>query len=90
MSDVPFLQGEYRRSVHEDSSVTELHFDGALPPELTGWYFRNGPNPRNEGGDFFAGETGFGESFAQSLPAALTRRRVRYGHSPVQGKEETR
>ncbi len=33
--------------VPDELTVTDLPVSGAIPPELTGWYLRNGPNPRD-------------------------------------------
>ncbi|GGJ84279.1 carotenoid cleavage dioxygenase [Streptomyces camponoticapitis] len=41
----PHLVGNYA-PVDDEITVNELDVTGALPPELTGWYLRNGPNPR--------------------------------------------
>ncbi|MCQ4040975.1 carotenoid oxygenase family protein [Streptantibioticus rubrisoli] len=40
----PHLLGNYA-PVPDEITVTELSVTGAIPPELTGWYLRNGPNP---------------------------------------------
>jgi hypothetical protein len=32
--------------VPDELAVTDLPVTGTIPPELTGWYLRNGPNPR--------------------------------------------
>ncbi len=40
----PHLIGAYA-PVPDEASVTALEVTGAIPPELTGWYLRNGPNP---------------------------------------------
>jgi carotenoid cleavage dioxygenase-like enzyme len=32
--------------VPDEITVTDLPVTGVIPPELTGWYLRNGPNPR--------------------------------------------
>ncbi|MGF6885523.1 carotenoid cleavage dioxygenase-like enzyme [Nocardia sp. GAS34] len=42
---VPHLLGNFA-PVPTEISATELPVTGAIPPELTGWYLRNGPNPR--------------------------------------------
>ncbi|KGI70130.1 carotenoid oxygenase family protein [Mycolicibacterium rufum] len=34
----------------------DLTVDGAIPPELDGWYLRNGPNPRAGTGHWFTGD----------------------------------
>ena len=41
----PHLLGNYA-PVPDEITVTELPVTGAVPPELSGWYLRNGPNPR--------------------------------------------
>lgn len=41
----PHLLGDFA-PVGTELSTTELPVSGAIPPELTGWYLRNGPNPR--------------------------------------------
>ncbi|MEV0475650.1 carotenoid oxygenase family protein [Streptomyces prunicolor] len=40
----PHLAGNFA-PVPDEITVTELEVTGAIPPELTGWYLRNGPNP---------------------------------------------
>ncbi|MFI6463410.1 carotenoid oxygenase family protein [Streptomyces sp. NPDC050538] len=40
----PHLAGNFA-PVPDEITVTELAVTGAIPPELTGWYLRNGPNP---------------------------------------------
>ncbi|GAA1878099.1 carotenoid oxygenase family protein [Streptantibioticus ferralitis] len=41
----PHLLGNFA-PVPDELTVTELRVTGSIPPELTGWYLRNGPNPR--------------------------------------------
>ena len=41
----PHLLGNFA-PVPDELTVTELSVTGSVPPELTGWYLRNGPNPR--------------------------------------------
>ncbi|MFB7498195.1 carotenoid oxygenase family protein [Streptomyces sp. NPDC056161] len=41
----PHLLGNFA-PVPDEATVTELAITGTVPPELTGWYLRNGPNPR--------------------------------------------
>jgi carotenoid cleavage dioxygenase-like enzyme len=41
----PHLLGNFA-PVDEEITVTELQVTGSIPPELTGWYLRNGPNPQ--------------------------------------------
>jgi carotenoid cleavage dioxygenase-like enzyme len=42
----PHLLGNYA-PVPDELTITELAVTGAIPPGLTGWYLRNGPNPRD-------------------------------------------
>ncbi|MEU2788550.1 carotenoid oxygenase family protein [Streptomyces sp. NPDC007100] len=42
----PHLAGNFA-PVTEELTAHELPVTGAVPPELTGWYLRNGPNPRD-------------------------------------------
>ena len=44
-STIPELCGRFEPVAHE-IDADDLPVEGALPPELTGAYFRNGPNPR--------------------------------------------
>jgi carotenoid cleavage dioxygenase len=44
ITTAPHLLGVYA-PVPDELTVTELPVTGAIPPELTGWYLRNGPNP---------------------------------------------
>jgi carotenoid cleavage dioxygenase-like enzyme len=41
---VPFLSGRFA-PVHDEIDVADLTVEGTLPPDLTGAYLRNGPNP---------------------------------------------
>jgi carotenoid cleavage dioxygenase-like enzyme len=41
----PHMLGGYA-PVADEITVTELPVSGAIPPALTGWYLRNGPNPQ--------------------------------------------
>lgn len=41
----PHMLGGYA-PVPDEITVTELPITGTIPPALTGWYLRNGPNPR--------------------------------------------
>ncbi|WP_327141631.1 carotenoid oxygenase family protein [Nocardia sp. NBC_01327] len=40
----PYLTGNYA-PVTEELTAQELSVTGRIPPELSGWYLRNGPNP---------------------------------------------
>ena len=41
----PHMLGGYA-PVPDEITVSELSVTGSIPPALTGWYLRNGPNPR--------------------------------------------
>ncbi|MEV6280337.1 carotenoid oxygenase family protein [Nocardia sp. NPDC051832] len=41
---VPHLTGNYA-PVTEEVTAVDLAVTGSIPPELSGWYLRNGPNP---------------------------------------------
>jgi len=41
----PHMLGGYA-PVPDEITVSELSVTGSIPPTLTGWYLRNGPNPR--------------------------------------------
>lgn len=49
------LKGHYA-PVHDELTAYDLPVTGALPPELTGWYLRNGPNPRQDSAHWFTGD----------------------------------
>lgn len=54
--DRPFhLRGNYA-PVPDELSVDDLVVEGAIPPELDGWYLRNGSNPRTATGHWFLGD----------------------------------
>lgn len=42
--------------VHDELTAFDLPVTGTLPPELTGWYLRNGPNPREDSKHWFTGD----------------------------------
>lgn len=42
--------------VHDELTTFDLPVTGALPPELTGWYLRNGPNPLTDSAHWFTGD----------------------------------
>jgi len=51
-----FLAGNYA-PVSEELTTHELPVTGAIPPELAGWYLRNGPNPHDAAsGHWFFGD----------------------------------
>lgn len=45
-STAPHLSGNYA-PVTDELTAHDLPVTGAIPPELRGWYLRNGPNPRD-------------------------------------------
>lgn len=49
------LKGHYA-PVHDELTAYDLPVTGSLPPELTGWYLRNGPNPRQDSAHWFTGD----------------------------------
>ncbi|WPB94441.1 carotenoid oxygenase family protein [Streptomyces malaysiensis] len=49
------LKGNYA-PVHDELTAYDLPVTGAIPPELNGWYLRNGPNPRGESAHWFIGD----------------------------------
>ncbi len=50
-----FRRGNYA-PVADELTEYDLPVDGAIPPELDGWYLRNGPNPRQESAHWFLGD----------------------------------
>ncbi len=50
-----FRRGNYA-PVADELTEYDLPVDGAIPPELDGWYLRNGPNPRQETAHWFIGD----------------------------------
>src|SRR5215208_4963010 len=50
-----FQRGNYA-PVTDELTEFDLPVEGAIPPELDGWYLRNGPNPRQATGHWFTGD----------------------------------
>ncbi|GAB3216624.1 carotenoid oxygenase family protein [Mycolicibacterium hippocampi] len=50
-----FQRGNYA-PVPEELTTFDLEVEGAVPAEVTGWYLRNGPNPRETTGHWFTGD----------------------------------
>lgn len=50
-----FRQGNFA-PVADELTEFDLPVEGAIPPELDGWYLRNGPNPRQETAHWFTGD----------------------------------
>ncbi|WP_433893695.1 carotenoid oxygenase family protein [Streptomyces sp. CA-111067] len=56
MKPPPYLAGNYAPVTDEITSY-ELKTEGTIPPELAGWYVRNGPNPHSAAsGHWFSGD----------------------------------
>ncbi|GLY63929.1 carotenoid oxygenase family protein [Amycolatopsis taiwanensis] len=49
------LRGNYA-PVTDELTAYDLPVTGSIPPELNGWYLRNGPNPREDSAHWFNGE----------------------------------
>ncbi|GFG53990.1 9-cis-epoxycarotenoid dioxygenase [Mycolicibacterium agri] len=50
-----FTRGNYA-PVADELTAFDLPVEGAIPPELDGWYLRNGPNPRQATKHWFTGD----------------------------------
>ena len=50
-----FQRGNYA-PVADELTEYDLPVTGTIPPELSGWYLRNGPNPRSSTGHWFTGD----------------------------------
>ncbi|WP_099025584.1 carotenoid oxygenase family protein [Mycolicibacterium palauense] len=50
-----FRIGNYA-PVADELTDTDLVVQGSIPPQLDGWYLRNGPNPRTATGHWFLGD----------------------------------
>ena len=50
-----FQRGNYA-PVADELTEFDLTVEGSIPPELDGWYLRNGPNPRKPAGHWFSGD----------------------------------
>ena len=53
---VPFYQRGNFAPVPDELTDFDLTVEGSIPPELDGWYLRNGPNPRQPTGHWFSGD----------------------------------
>jgi carotenoid cleavage dioxygenase len=78
----PYLKGNFA-PVREEVTFTDLPVQGALPPELRGTYFRNGPNPQFDPRDanyhWFAGD---GMIHAFAIDGGKARYQNRYVRTP--------
>ena len=52
---IPFMKGNYA-PVADELTAFDLPVHGTIPADLNGWYLRNGPNPREAAGHWFAGD----------------------------------
>jgi carotenoid cleavage dioxygenase-like enzyme len=50
-----YQRGNYA-PVADELTEFDLTVEGSIPPELDGWYLRNGPNPRQATGHWFSGD----------------------------------
>ena len=53
---VPFFRTGNYAPVNDELTAFDLQVKGAIPPELNGWYLRNGPNPRRATRHWFTGD----------------------------------
>ena len=53
---VPFFRTGNYSPVADELTAFDLSVEGAIPPELNGWYLRNGPNPRQATEHWFTGD----------------------------------
>ncbi|HUH70137.1 MAG TPA: carotenoid oxygenase family protein [Mycobacterium sp.] len=53
---VPFFRTGNYAPVSDELTAFDLPVDGTIPPELNGWYLRNGPNPRRATAHWFTGD----------------------------------
>ena len=51
-----FFQRDNYAPVTDELTEFDLPVEGAIPPELNGWYLRNGPNPRQATAHWFTGD----------------------------------
>ena len=54
--DGQFFQVGNYAPVADELTEYALPVEGAIPPELDGWYLRNGPNPREATAHWFTGD----------------------------------
>jgi carotenoid cleavage dioxygenase-like enzyme len=53
---VPFFRTGNYQPVTDELTAFDLPVEGTIPPELGGWYLRNGPNPRKATPHWFTGD----------------------------------
>jgi carotenoid cleavage dioxygenase-like enzyme len=53
---VPFFRAGNYAPVADELTTFNLPVEGAIPPALSGWYLRNGPNPRESTDHWFTGD----------------------------------
>ena len=76
----PYLQGNFAPIA--DESDFELEVSGRLPPELSGVYYRNGPNPQFAPVGRYHAFTGDGMIHGFFVEGGKVRYRNRYIHTP--------
>ena len=53
---LPFFRTGNYAPVPDELTAFDLPVEGSIPPELNGWYLRNGPNPRQATQHWFTGD----------------------------------
>jgi carotenoid cleavage dioxygenase-like enzyme len=53
---LPIFRTANYAPVHDELTAYDLPVQGTIPAELTGWYLRNGPNPRDAAGHWCVGD----------------------------------
>jgi len=53
---VPFFRTDNYAPVTDELTDFDLQVEGSIPTELSGWYLRNGPNPRKATAHWFTGD----------------------------------
>jgi carotenoid cleavage dioxygenase-like enzyme len=53
---LPFFRTANYAPVPDELTTFDLPVEGGIPPELNGWYLRNGPNPRQATQHWFTGD----------------------------------
>jgi carotenoid cleavage dioxygenase-like enzyme len=53
---LPFFRTANYAPVADELTTFDLPVEGSIPPELNGWYLRNGPNPRQATQHWFTGD----------------------------------
>jgi carotenoid cleavage dioxygenase-like enzyme len=53
---LPIFRTANYAPVHDELTAFDLPLEGSIPADLTGWYLRNGPNPRDAAGHWCVGD----------------------------------